>query len=550
VEIKDYAIAEIFTFLLTWAFAPLASNFTQPWSLDWLLFQLLSFLAINFIIILAYNWFFSPPKKMPEVPNVIDAFNEGIINSKYNFCSTSTKEVALWISPTFLYYLNLNTIKSISEAAKGPSNVIFSTNEEDKSDFYREGLSLLEDYANNSCSNILSKYTGLRFLIYPKEVYEKNKEEIKSLISIHALGRIHCIPVIRDELLNRLNDLEKGRFQSFSKELNQKVTDEYTGLSRAKRYLLFITKKSPYKYTIPDFLTIDSHSTISSPTVWWYEKNKPKSRSDSNIVDAAQQCFEIISKAVFEEKEVLMWREFIPSIFKTVPVIRIDTERDFFSKEYYENWLASVVPKYPKLYLWIKEQEEEYLRRVMATEHGITRALDVGCGWGRHMSVLLENKVDFCAGIDVSPSMIKKANELYEQYGNDRVLIKLEDAQKLSFENEFFDLVICMTNTFGNLTEPVGRKAISEIYRVLKPKGTFILSVYRDSPIAKQTREESYVAVGLRPYPADDPSVIITQEGLYSKQFTYGEIKNFLRSFKNIEKTEVNELAFIIKAHK
>ena len=139
---------------------------------------------------------------------------------------------------------------------------------------------------------------------------------------------------------------------------------------------------------------------------------------------------------------------------------------------------------------------------------------------------------------------------LYGLYGNDRVLLKLEDAQKLSFEDEFFDLVLCMTNTFGNLTEEVGRKAISEIYRVLKPKGTFILSVYRDSPIAKQTREESYVAVGLRPYPADDPSVIITQEGLYSKQFTYGEINNFLRSFKNIEKTEVNELAFIIKAHK
>ncbi|CAD6492368.1 MAG: Ubiquinone/menaquinone biosynthesis C-methyltransferase UbiE [Candidatus Argoarchaeum ethanivorans] len=186
----------------------------------------------------------------------------------------------------------------------------------------------------------------------------------------------------------------------------------------------------------------------------------------------------------------------------------------------------------------------------MTTEHGITKALDVGCGWGRHMSVLLENKVDFCAGIDVSPSMIKKANDLYEQYGNDRVLIKLEDAQKLSFKDEFFDLVICMTNTFGNLTEEVGRKAISEIYRVLKPKGTFILSVYRDSPIAKKTREESYVAVGLKPYPVDDPSVIMTQEGLYSKQFTYREITNFLRSFKDIEKTEVNELAVIIKAHK
>ena len=107
-----------------------------------------------------------------------------------------------------------------------------------------------------------------------------------------------------------------------------------------------------------------------------------------------------------------------------------------------------------------------------------------------------------------------------------------------------------MTNTFGNMTEEVRQKTMSEIYRVLKHGGTFILSVYRDSPIARETREKSYIEVGLRPYPVDDPSVVMTQEGLSSKEFTYREINNYLKQFKNIERTEVNEFAFIVKADK
>ena len=546
---KDYALAEALSFLLTILFAPITAIYAPPWSREWWFLQIVNFLAINFVIIIIYNWLFTPPQKAPEVPNIIDAFDEGIINSKYNFCSTSTKEVALWGSPTFLYYLNLNTLKSISEATKGSCNAIFSTKDEDKKAFYDNGINILRDCVSGLHSGILSKYTGIRFLIYPKEVFEKNKEEIRALISIHALGRIYCIPVIREALLNRLNDVEKETLHDLSNKLNQRIVDEYAGLSRADRFKLSFSKSSPYKDTIPDYLIIDSYSIASRTAVWWYEKNKPQSSSDSAKIAAAQECFRIISKKVLDEKEALLWEEFIPSIFNIVPVVVMDIEGDFFSKMYYENWLNSIVPKYPKLKQWIRDQEEGYLKRLVS-ERAIDKALDIGCGWGRHMSILLENGVNFCAGIDVSPSMIRKANYLYDKYGNDKVLIKLEDAQKLSFKNEFFDLAVCMTNTFGNMTEEVRQKAMSEIYRVLKHGGTFILSVYRDSPIARETREKSYIEVGLRPYPVDDPSVVMTQEGLSSKEFTYREINNYLKQFKNIERTEVNEFAFIVKADK
>lgn len=546
---KDYVLTAALTFLLTILFARVIKPF-ELWTSNWWLLQVIVFLAINSIIITIYNLLIIPPRKAPEVPNVLNAFNEAIINSKYNFCSTSTKEIALWKSPTFLYYLNLNTLKSISEAAKGPCNVTFSADVDDKEIFYDEGIQILDCYATGSHSNILSKYTGIRLLIYPREVYEKNKEEIRSLISIHALGRIHCIPVIREALLNRLNDEEKEILGDFSNKLNQKIVDEHTELSRARRFILRFAENNPYKYTIPDFLIIDSYSTASPTAVWWYEKNKPQSSSEKSQIANGQSCFQIISQRLVEAKERVLWDAFRPSIFETVPVIVADIEKDFFSKEYYGRWLNDVVPEEPKLKHWIQDQEEEYLKGIVG-EQAIDRALDIGCGWGRHMDILLQSGLGFCAGIDVSPPMIRKANRLYDKYGNDRVHIKLEDAGKLSFENESFNLVICMTNTFGNMRPEARQAAISEIYRVLRKGGLVVLSVYKDSAIAKEVREKSYIAVNLRPYPVDnEPSVVLTQEGLYSKQFTFREVSDYLRPFKDVEKKDVNELAFITRARK
>lgn len=548
-EIKDYAITEILTISLTVFFAPIASKFSEPYSLDWYSFQLMSFLSFNFIILIIYSTFFEPPKEDPEVPNVLDAFDKDIRESKYNLYSTSTKDIALWKSPTFLYYLNLNTIKSISEAARGPSNVLFSTDTLDKKEYHEDCLNLLSDYARNERTKILSKYTGLRFLIYPKRIYEKNKDEIKSLISIHALGRIHCIPVIREELLNKLNKPEKDDFKELSGKLNQKIRDEYTDLSRIERLKLKINKKNPYSDTIPDFLIIDSCSTATKSTVWWYEKNDPKCNPDVPLVNLAQKCLKTISQKIIEDQRLLLWKEFTQDMYKTVPVIKIDNESDFFSKEYYQLWLNEIIPNYPRLINWI-EKEKEFLEQTIKNTP-VNRALDVGCGWGRHMEILLDNGVDFCAGVDISPSMIKKSNELYRKYGNSRLLIKFEDVQTLSFDDDYFDLITCMTNTFGNLTVKERVTAINEIYRVLRPNGIFLLSVYNDTKSAKREREDSYIEVGLRPYPVDeDPSIIRTQEGLYSKEFTYAEIAKYLNKFNDFSKEGIDDLALIFKAQK
>jgi len=547
-----YALILFVSFLLTVACAPLGAGSLEPWSSDWLLVQILKFIALNFITLKLGQFLLSTPSKEPEVPKRLNAFDDAIIHSRYNFCSTSTKEIALWESSTFLYYLNLNTIRTIAEKTAGPSKLEFSADPELKKIFYEEGKQLLNNWGNKTKSKILSKYSAIRVLIYPEATYKEKEEEIRSLISIHALGRIHCIPVIREKLLSQLNKLERETLKDLSLKLSQKVSDEFSLMSRIDRAALRFKKNHVYSCSVPDFLIIDGHGGALSPavSVWWYEETKPKSSHDPKTIELAEDCFQIIAKKVSNSWKSTKWDKFDPSIYSTVPVVlEIRGKGDFFSKEYYDRWISSIVPeKYPELLEWVKKEEEVLVDTI--EKENPKYALDVGCGWGRHMNHLLKNGVQFCAGIDVEPTMITRARDLYKTYGNDRVLLKLEDAGDLSFDREYFDMIVCMTNTFGNMRDDPRKKVIKEVYRVLKKGGTFILSIYNDTNHSRSVREKSYVDVGLRPYPSDDPTIIETQEGLYSKQFGYKEIERYLRQFKNVQKIDVNEVAFIVKALK
>lgn len=51
-EIKDYAVIEIFAFLSAILFASVASAVAklELWCLEWRLFRLMNFIAINFIV--------------------------------------------------------------------------------------------------------------------------------------------------------------------------------------------------------------------------------------------------------------------------------------------------------------------------------------------------------------------------------------------------------------------------------------------------------------------------------------------------------------------
>ena len=440
----------------------------------------------------------------------------------------------------------------ISEKAKGLRELTFSNDPTHKKEFYQEGRQLVKDFAEKNSANILKKFVALRFLIYPEEVYKEKEKEIETLISIQAIGSIHCIPVVREKLLENLTQMQKRKLRELSTNISQRIKDEYTFVSRWQRMVFWLKKeKNPYISTIPDFLIIDAYGTSDASSVRWYEGNEPKGSSEAALIELAEECFSIIAKVVNDSWEKVIWNKFHPDLFTRVPIfIKIPVMVTFFAKNYYQKWLHEIVPKYPALQRWI-EEEENILKEIIKSNK-ITSALDIGCGWGRHMEILLQEGVNFCAGVDKEPSMIEKASYLYEKFGKDRVFLYLGSATELTpFKDNVFDLVICNTNTFGNIPPEEREKIIEEIFRVLKNNGIFMVSVYANTTEAKELREKTYREAGLRPYPSDDPSVIVTQEGLYSKQFEFEEIESYLKKFKKIEnKIDVDRIAFIVIARK
>lgn len=96
-------------------------------------------------------------------------------------------------------------------------------------------------------------------------------------------------------------------------------------------------------------------------------------------------------------------------------------------------------------------------------------ALDLGCGTGEMMRLILQqNKDKSLYGIDLSEKMLEVAKE---KLGNHVNLI-LSDSEQLPFSDSFFDVVYC-NDSFHHYPAP--DKVLSEVYRVLKPNGIFVV---------------------------------------------------------------------------
>lgn len=96
-------------------------------------------------------------------------------------------------------------------------------------------------------------------------------------------------------------------------------------------------------------------------------------------------------------------------------------------------------------------------------------ALDLGCGTGEMMKrILQDSSGKSLYGIDLSEKMLDVAKK---KLGDEAALF-LGDSEHLPFADSTFDVVYC-NDSFHHYPAP--DKVLSEIYRVLKPHGTFIM---------------------------------------------------------------------------
>jgi ubiquinone biosynthesis O-methyltransferase len=98
--------------------------------------------------------------------------------------------------------------------------------------------------------------------------------------------------------------------------------------------------------------------------------------------------------------------------------------------------------------------------------------LDVGCGNARDL-IPIAQKGCRCIGIDLSDRMIKEARASLKQEGVKNVKLDTGDATNLNFSNDMFDKVLA-SEVLEHI--PNYRKCIAEMIRVLKPKGSLIIT--------------------------------------------------------------------------
>lgn len=209
----------------------------------------------------------------------------------------------------------------------------------------------------------------------------------------------------------------------------------------------------------------------------------------------------------------------------------------FFSKPFFEKWIKDAAPEIKD---WF-QKEIEYLQNNIKPN---SKILDVGCGFGRHIQILAGFSKEII-GIDNDENMIRKAEQNLSNFDNVKFL--LQEADKLSFDDNSFDYVICMTNTFGNFPD-IKLGVLKEMKRVCKEGGKIIISVYSERSL--EIRKKDYEKVGLHITKLEN-GTIYTEEGLVSEQFTKPQLKDLFNLLNlEVKVIELNPISYLCESLK
>lgn len=123
--------------------------------------------------------------------------------------------------------------------------------------------------------------------------------------------------------------------------------------------------------------------------------------------------------------------------------------------------------------------------------------LDMACGYGRESIIAAKNNAKLVVGIDLSWNSVDEANKLAKNNDLQNVIFSVADCEKLYFEDNTFDYVICARMLHHVKFE----ETIKEAHRVLKENGRIIciealginplLNIYRKITPSQRTHWEA-----------------------------------------------------------
>ncbi len=146
------------------------------------------------------------------------------------------------------------------------------------------------------------------------------------------------------------------------------------------------------------------------------------------------------------------------------------------------------------------------------------RVIDVGCGTGRHL-VLLGDRLRLGVGVDYERSYIAEAAR---RAGARHLHFITGDATAIPLVAAF-DLAICLTNTWGTMTDKAG--VLREMRRLAPQPYSRLLSVFSESSVG--ARREWYRQFG-HAVVEETEEYLVTDGGLRSEHFSDARLRDLI----------------------
>ena len=125
---------------------------------------------------------------------------------------------------------------------------------------------------------------------------------------------------------------------------------------------------------------------------------------------------------------------------------------------------------------WTRNLHELRQRDFMMFELGNVegkKVLDVGCGSGEYLRTAAKMGASYLGGQDLDNEGIKRGRLNFEKEEIEGKLV-IGDCQKLDFPDNFFDVAFS-SDFFEHISLDVKENVVSEVFRVLKPGGSFVI---------------------------------------------------------------------------
>ena len=185
-------------------------------------------------------------------------------------------------------------------------------------------------------------------------------------------------------------------------------------------------------------------------------------------------------------------------------------------------------PKYPC------ESVVRFINSSFSKDRSKKKILDIGCGAGRHVKLLSENKFK-TYGVEFSKSGIHYTKKLLRQ-NNLKAEINYSDMSELPFKDNYFDGVISFGVFYYSDSKGM-KKGINEMHRVMKNGGAGFINIrstndYRYGK-GKKIEQNTFV-------------MNIKETNEYNLTIHFLTKKNILTYFKKFKKIkiEINEFSY------